>query len=386
MKVNRILMLILFLIPAIVLIGACQQQANAATQDFIFNEDTIRVDIDGFSLAGGKYGILDLVEVGSAGDLALIPGIQELSITDADGQQVLWEEGQSILAQALGIPFSAVPASDMKRFQLRREDGGTFDFFSAFDLSDKLDKIKSRTTRAHFYRDAVLRAVVLEETGRLYPDLLPDAIDHSLDGSLQLLGLANIGAKVGGSAYQHLRQVEDYRKALEHGQIVSKNELAKKVAHRIHKGPFGKSVRALGVLSAVLELADNINDEIRRNSLMAEMAKDIIILKGLEDTLLLMEQVGGLKDPAMIDGMKMALDDLTVISKDRLTAVAKGIGKTTPTLIRVLAPQVLKLSGKALKAAPKVGKFVKIGSSGLLVALEAAELVKDRSSHRRRIF
>ena len=381
MKVNRILMLTLFLISAIVLIGACEKQVDAATQEFIFNEYTIRVDSDvlGRPL---KHGILDVVEVNTAGDLALLSTIREVSVTDASGMQVSWEEGQSILAQALGRPFSPVEASDMKWFPIEHEGTTTSSLFSAFDLSDKMDKVKSRATRAHFYRDAVLRAVVLEQTVRLYPDLLSDVLGNSL----QLLGLANTGAKVGVSAYQHLRQVEDYRKALEHGQAISKNELAKKVAHRIHKSPLGKSVRALGVLNVALELADNINDEIRQNALMAEMAKDVIILKGLEDTLLLMKGIGGYTDPAMIDGMEMALDDLAVVSKDRLKAVATGIGKTTPTLLRYLGPQVLKLSGKALKAAPKVGKIVKVGASGLTVALEVVELVNTLNDFEKAVF
>ena len=391
MKSNRSWVFTLFFIFTMVFTGVCQRQVNAGTLRFIFNNHTIYVDIDSFA-SDDLHGSLFIVDItiDNPEAISLVPNIREVSITDGSGQQLPWEDGQLILSESLDHLFYTSEHPGAKTLQT--ESGHRFHMFNAFPIFNFFnDIVRSRKKREHFFREAILRAVTLEETLYLNPTLL-DREANALDKSLQTLGLVDVGTTVGSSVYKYLRVVEDARKALEHGQSVKPTDLAKKVGHRIHKSPLGKAGRALRVFNIALQLARDINEVKLQNRFLAEMAKDVLILKGLEDTLQLMEGAGD-ADPAMISGMKMAMDDLAIISEARLEdiqeqAISQGIIQNVPTLILALTKPTAKLAAKILSkfaAGKKVTKFLKVRGLTLYVATEVYEFVNLLDGHQKAI-
>ena len=366
MKVNRILMLTLFFISTIVFVGVCQLQVDAATQNFRFNEYTISVTTDfDYWQPGVQHGVLDLVNVNRAGGPALLDDIREVSVTDGNGQQVPWEEAQSIFTQALTHRErldAVLLAGGFNR--VRTESGHHFEVLQG-NLVEPVNVPIIATTpklRMQLFKEATLRAVALEETRYFVENVLENTpADFESEDFLRWIDTgrktADVIAKgedVIGSFFEILinfrimsgttAQLDHIPKEI-HG-LVSKgvqNLVSKKVKARVGKTFLGKvegkiektnAGHMLNVVNAALNVVGNTLDAAEKLEVLAELGRQLEIMQSLNSALLLMKIDGA--DPAMIAGIEAAIDALAKLSEagwDKAAeAISKGVWESVPSL------------------------------------------------------
>ena len=378
MKVNRILMLILFFIFATVLIGMCQQQADAA--EFILDGYRIDAQLQSYRNSFIKqHGYLDLIQLNSSGELELMYGIQELSVTDQNGVKVPWEEAKSILSQALmrdlrkddSPPWSLtdwiLPVTEF--IPVRTDSGHIFEVVATGGFSEVghragiVNTIKTHNSRVELYKTAILRVIAMEQTRYFFEEVLNDdvytkALDLGVNAAKLGLKVADFTDEI-ATRYVQLRVQSGATQAMASGASAKVVKLiGSKVVARFGKTFTGKIARGtrvfrgankiLGPIGAGLEVVANIQDQTERDRMLFQLRNDLVVLQGLNDMLALMEAHGELvTDPAMIEGIEAALHELADLSSWRWGSVGKGVLKASPTVLSYLGTLTLTKLGVA---------------------------------------
>ncbi|MDE0466843.1 MAG: VWA domain-containing protein [Candidatus Poribacteria bacterium] len=384
MKVNRILMVTLFFFSITVLIGACQQQANAA--EFIFDGYRIDAQLQSYRNSSvNQHGFLDLIQLNSSGELELMYGIQELSVTDRNGMKVPWEEAKSILSQALmrdlhkddSQPWSLtdwiLPVT--KFIPVRTDSGHIFEVVATGGFSEVghragvVNTVKAHNSRVELYKTAILRAIAMEQTRYFFEEVLKD------DVYTKALDLGESAAKLGLEAadftdqiatrYVQLRIQSGATQAMAHGasakvvQLIGnkvKTRFAQTLTGKLAKGArvFRGANKILGSIGVALEVVANVQDQTERDRMLFQLRNDLVVLQGLNDMLALMEAHVELgtdsaigTDPAMIDGIEAALYELADLSSWRWESVGKGVLKSSPAVLSYLGKLTLIKLGVA---------------------------------------
>ena len=371
-------MVTLFFIIAILLIGMCHLQADAA--EYIF--DGYRIDAQLQSHRNyyvDQHGFLDLIQLNSSGELELVSGIQELSVTDRSGVKMPWEEAKSILSQALmrdlynydqppwtltgwALPvdeFITIITDRGHNFEIMATGGGS----EVGHRAGVINQVKSHASRTELYKVAILKAVAMEqkhyffkEVLKLDPDPFSTVVDVGLNTAHLALESADLIDEIATSFVQ-LRIQNGATQAIAHGQSEAVRTLiGNKVITRFGKtivGKVAKGARAirgagkvLGPLALGLEVVLNVTDETERHRRLFQLRNDLVVLQGLNNLLLLMETLGD-ADPAMIDGIEAALHELADLSSFRWQSIGKGLQKTAPALLRSLGVLTLAKLGVA---------------------------------------
>ncbi|RKU12905.1 hypothetical protein C6503_16655 [Candidatus Poribacteria bacterium] len=368
---NRHLILVLtfFLISAAALIGTGESEVIAFTSEYVFNEYTIRAT-GHFGGGTARYGVLPLVEVNDTDNLRLIPNFTEVSVIDTDGRSLPWEEAKPILTQALIrridkqdappwtltdwiLPvdkFIAVKTNSGHDFEVMQTDG-------AIEVAYREHvrrQIVSQNARAKLFEVAILRAIAMEESRRfaglgenrtVFEKFLTFKPVEFYTGAVNpSLEFAELTDGIAESAIQ-LRIQEGTSATLANKGSLSKSmekligtkvrtRYAKKTVGKIAKGakPFAKAAKILKPLNVALDVIANVNDERERNRRLIALRNDLIVMQGLNDLLLFMHELGD-ADPAMIQGIEGAIDELAELSEWRWTTLTDAILEETPALL-----------------------------------------------------
>ena len=289
-----------------------------------FDGYTIGVNFEENPHYGTQQGSLDLI-FNDEVLLMLKDNISRVSITDASGQPVPWEEAKFILARALSynsfLP-KVLPAGEAHLVQT--DSGHRFAIPQAFLKAARLARLTSgrwfdrvpysHRVRAAWFKQAVLRAVALEETRR-FDGTLHSRLQKTAATSALLLGLADEMETQGTKIYEELRIISSSNKAIKY--TGSAKGIAEKVNRRVNKTRLAKAGHALGLLTYGVDLAVELDEGLDRNRFLAEVGRDVAILQRLHDVLVLMKAAGN-ADPAMIEGLQAAIDELAKLSKSRL--------------------------------------------------------------------
>ena len=307
-----------------------------------FDGYTIGVNFEENPQYRDQQGSLDLI-VNDGVLLRLKNNISRVAVIDASGQPVPWEEAKFILARALSYhSFLAKVLPAGETHLVRTDSGHSFAIPQTFLTSARLAGLASSRwfdfipyphyVRAAWFKQAVLRAVALEETRR-FDGTLHSTLENTADTSALLLGLTDEIGTQGIEIYKELRIISSSNQAIKY--TGSAKGVAKKVHQRVSKTPLAKAGHSLGLLTYGVELAVEFNEGLDRNSFLAEVGRDVAILQRLHDVLVLMKAAGN-ADPAMIEGLQAAIDELAKLSKSRLRqyvqAGSAAFAQTLPTL------------------------------------------------------
>ena len=151
--------------------------APAFNRQVLFDQYTINVQIDDGAPPSLAYGRLKLAVDDGRGGLRLIDDLTAVSVADSTGQSLPWDEAQFVLARALkpiGPAYPVLPGGTNTLRPLKTDSGHLFFLPQAFDKTTRLEALgvaKVRWVRAAFFKQAILRALALEEAQRLDPDL-----------------------------------------------------------------------------------------------------------------------------------------------------------------------------------------------------------------------
>ena len=371
---NLILVLTFFLISAAALIGTGELEAIAFTSEYIFNEYTIRVKNDNIDIGGPvQHGILPLVSVDSTGNLALLPDITEISVTDRDGMLISCEEARPILEQALThrIPLSPVLlVSNFRRVET--ESGHHFEILQGSFVDDFNAPMiaTSPALRSQLFKEAVIRAVAMEET-RYFAENVLDNTSATIDpeGFLKLLEKTSKALDVAEIVLdQHLEHVIHLRTmsgtaaqlsqslpAEFHGLVSQQTwaSIHKRVSKRVHNSRLGKfkvSSKAntiLSVMNTALSVVGNTLDAQKKIAALAQLNSQLEIMQGLNSALVLMKVTNA--DPAMITGTEAAIDELVTLSANNWAkALKEGILESAPSLAGLVGSALGGPLGKLL--------------------------------------
>ena len=201
--------------------------------------------------------------------------------------------------------------------------------------------------RAALFKQAILRALVLEEAQRFDP-ALASALASAKANSVVLLGLADTGMAWGEYSHEQLRIIASSAKAGRYaGPSVSAQATARqvavaKVSKRISNSRLAKAGHALAVLAYGVELAVEFDESLTRQRFLAEVGHDVLLLQTLADARRLLEAGGA--DPALLDGLDAARAELASLSRSRLdqyaAAGAEAFTRSLPTLGLAIASYV----------------------------------------------
>ena len=366
---NLILTLTFFLISATVLIGTGELEVIAFTSEYVFNEYTIRAT-GHFGGGTARYGVLPLVEVNNTDNLRLIPNFTEVSVIDKGGRSLPWEEAKPILTQTLirRIDKQDAPPWTLtdwilpvdKFIPVKTNSGHDFEVMhtgGAIEVAYREHvrrQIVSQNARAKLFEVAILRAIAMEESRRfaglgenrtVFEKFLTFKPVEFYTGVVNAaLEFAELTDEIAESAIQ-LRIQEGTSATLANKGSLSQSmekligekvriRYAKTTAGKIAKGakPFAKAATILKPLTVAVDVIANVNDERERNRRLIALRNDLIVMQGLNDLLLFMHELGD-ADPAMIQGIEGAIDELAELSEWRWTTLTDAVLEETPALL-----------------------------------------------------
>ena len=328
--------------------------APTFNRQVLFDQYTINVQIDDGAPPSLAYGRLKLAVDDGRGGLRLIDDLTAVSVADPTGQPLPWDEAQFVLARALkplGAAYPVLPGGTSTLRPLKTDSGHRFFLPKAFDKTTRLEALgvaKVRALRALLFKNAILRALALEDAQRFDP-ALASSLAAAKAHSVVLLGLADTGAAWVEYSHEQLRIIASSTKAFQHAgpsvsaQATARQAAAAKVSERISKSRLAKAGHALAVLAYGVELAVEFDESLTRQRFLAEVGHDVLLLETLANARQLLAAGGG-ADPALLDGLDAALEKLTALSQSRLrqyaAAGAQAFVRTLPTLGVAIASYV----------------------------------------------
>ena len=203
--------LVAFLLAFPSVLGAVP--APTFNRQVLFDQYTINVQIDDGAPPSLAYGRLKLAVDDGRGGLRLIDDLTAVAVADSTGQPLPWDEAQFVLARALkplGAAYPVLPGGTSTLRPLKTDSGHRFFLPQAFDKTTHLEALgvaKVRALRALLFKNAILRALALEEAQRLDPALAA-SLAATKANSVVLLGLADTGCGLGRV---QLRTTADHR-------------------------------------------------------------------------------------------------------------------------------------------------------------------------------
>ena len=303
------------------------------TREIVVGDATIGIVQGG----GGNWvphGLLARVAWVDGATVRLADDLVSLTVIDRSGaagaaRVLAWADAEPILARVLAHRDDTEPTLPGTEMAYIETDGGVMQVPQAFIKSVRMGSanwfdllVKDRTVRRKLFAEAVLRAVRLDEVRR-YDSTLEGTLRRSLSGAAAMLGAADTVASQGLDVHEQLLLISGGGQAAQHGM----------------PSALGKSVRALGVLAQAVRLTQGFADETARNRLLAAAAGDALLVLALEDAQRLLEAAG--RDPAMVDGLSDAIDELAAMSRSRFEQIARAgrqvLRGSLPTLGSVAA-------------------------------------------------
>lgn len=282
------------------------------------------------------------------GRLKLENGLIDLVVIDKNDELVSWPNARPILAQALyysELNYDVLPGSEYEYVET-----DTNNFFSVpeafITLSRAQALIKGRwfddivwelDARAFIYRDAFLRAIALSEAKR-FDNSLDSAMRAAKKGSLLALGFASSVTSSGSGVVEELRHITSSKASIKY--TGSDAGVASKVTKRVGRTKLAKASKSLGVLAYGVELVSAFSDHNKQNKFLAEVARDADLIHSLTELSVFFELAGD-ADPAVVQGLDLAIEEIVKLSKSRLHQISNAGGKafsdSAPTLASMAA-------------------------------------------------